>query len=53
MIFRAMPQKIPRFGAGPKENCEALLKNGNRKFTIFAIQLLPKVKTDAGTFVFT
>ena len=47
MIFRAMPEKIPGFGVGPKENCAARYKNGNRKFAIFAIRLLPRIKTVA------
>ena len=50
MIFRAMPEKIPGFGVGPKEHCAARFKNGNRKFTIFAIQLLPRIKTVADPF---
>jgi hypothetical protein len=42
-----MPEKIPGFGAGPKETDDTVRQNGNRKFTIFAIQLLPKIKTVA------
>ena len=45
-----MPRKIPGFGASPKEHWVRPTRNGNRKFTIFAIQLLTKIKTVADPF---
>ena len=53
MIFRAYASKNPGVWGGPQGALVAQRRNnGNRKFTIFAIRLLTKIKTVADTFVF-
>ena len=52
MSFRAHASKNPGVWGGPQGALRAQRQNyGNRKFTIFAILLLPKIKTVAATFV--
>ena len=46
MIFRAYASKNPGVWGGPQGALMAQTRNNkNRKFTIFAIQLLPRIKT--------
>ena len=50
MIFRAYASKNPGVWGGPQGALVAQRQNnGNRKFTIFAILLLPNIKTVADT----
>ena len=42
-----MPTKSLGFGMAPKSTESLRLENGNRKFTIFAIRLLSRIKTVA------
>ena len=52
MIFRAYASKNPGVWGEPQGALVAQRQNnGNRKFTIFAILLLTKIKTVADTFV--
>ena len=52
MIFRAYASKNPGVWGGPQGALVALRQiNGNRKFTIFAILLLPRIKTVADPFL--
>ena len=52
MIFRVYASKNPGVWGGPQGALMAQRRNnGNRKFTIFAILLLPRIKTVADTYL--